>query len=84
MKKPMLVLQYPDARQGRTIALAATRSRSALLAFKQAILEDTRLAVLDWDTDEVLRVHDKAEQNRLVHLMELLIPDDQPEEGGCG
>ena len=81
MKKPILVLQYPDARQGRTIALAATRSRSALLAFKQAVLEDTRLAVLDWDTDEVLRVHDKAEQDRLAHLMELLIPDDQPEEG---
>ena len=81
MKKPMLVLQYPDRRQGRTIALAATRNRSALIAFKQAVLEDT---VLDWEADEVLRVNDNAEQCRLAHLMELLIPDELPRESGCG
>ncbi|GAI97156.1 unnamed protein product, partial [marine sediment metagenome] len=38
MKKPILVLQYPDPHEGRTVAIAATRNLKALKAFKEVVL----------------------------------------------
>jgi hypothetical protein len=76
MKHPILVLQYPDSREGRLVALAATRSHSALYAFKQAVLEDARLDAIGLGCDEVLLTHEQAELERLSKLLELLIPEN--------
>jgi len=81
MKRPILVLQYPDNREARTIALAATRSPRALKAFKEAALEEARLAAIDWEADEVLHAQNKKELERLEKLLGLLIPDDENSNG---
>ena len=75
MKRPILVLQYPDPHEGRTVAIAATRSLKALQAFKEAVLEEAMLAVMDWETDEVLHVQNETELERLEKLLALVIPD---------
>ena len=77
MKRPILVLQYPDNREARTIALAATRNPRALQAFKEAALEEARLAAIDWEADEVLHAQNQIELERLEKLLGLLIPDDE-------
>ena len=77
MKRPILVLQYPDSREARTVALAATRDLKALQAFKEAVLEEARLAAMDWDADEVLTLQNQMELERLEKLLEKLIPDDK-------
>jgi len=82
MKRPILVLQYPDSRKARTVALAATRSEKALRAFKEAVLEDARLSVLDWQADEVIHLHEVAELERLQKLLDLLIPNGEEVENG--
>ncbi len=74
MKHPILVLQYPDSREGRLVALATTRNLNALLAFKQAVLEDARLDAIGLGCDEVLIVHEQAELERLSKLLGMLIP----------
>lgn len=81
MKRPILVLQYPDNREARTIALAATRSPRALQAFKEAALEEARLAAIDWEADEVLHAQNQKELERLEKLLGLLIPDDENSNG---
>ncbi|MFC1861737.1 hypothetical protein ACFLX6_00365 [Chloroflexota bacterium] len=75
MKKPILVLQYPDPHEGRTVAIAATRGLKALQAFKELVLEEARLAVMDWEADEVIHAQSQIELERLNKLLELLIPD---------
>lgn len=75
MKRPILVLQYPDSREARTVALAATRNPKALQAFKEAVLEEARLAAMDWEADEVLHAQNQQEMERLQKLLGLLIPD---------
>lgn len=75
MKKPILVLQYPDPHEGRTVAIAATRSLKALQAFKEVVLEEARLAAMDWEADEVLHAQNVTELERLNKLLRLLIPD---------
>ncbi len=75
MRKPILVLQYPDPQEGRTVAMAATRSLRALQVFKEVVLEEAKLAVIDRETDEVLHVQNQTELDRLNKLFELLIPD---------
>jgi hypothetical protein len=77
MNRPVLVLQYPDSREGRTVALAATRSRKALLVFKEVVLEEARLKAMDWNIDDVLQIQDKGELERLEKLFSVLIPDDE-------
>ncbi len=77
MKKPILVLQYPDPHEGRTIALAATRSMKALQAFKEVVLEEARLGAIDWEADEVLNINNQTELVRLEKLLEKLIPDSE-------
>ena len=56
MRKPILVLQYPDPKEGRTVAMAATRNPIALQSFKEAVLEEAKLAVMDWECDSVLNL----------------------------
>ena len=77
MKKAILVLQYPDPHEGRTVAIAATRDLKALQAFKEAVLEEARLAVMDWEADEVICAQNQTELERLNKLLGLLIPDDE-------
>jgi len=82
MKTPILVLQYPNPERGSaTIALAATRDRKALQAFKEAVLEEARLATMDWEADEVLHAQNQTELERLNKLLGLLIPDDENDNG---
>ncbi|MFC2045696.1 hypothetical protein ACFLUH_03355 [Chloroflexota bacterium] len=78
MRKAILTLQYPDNREARTIALAATRSPTALQAFKEAVLAEAKLAAMDdWDADEVLHAHNQTELERLNKLLGLLIPGSE-------
>ena len=79
MRKPILVLQYPDPKEGRTVAIAATRNPIALQAFKEVVLEEARLAVIDWETDEVLCIQNQIELERLEKLLEKLIPSNDGE-----
>ena len=81
MKRPILVLQYPDNREARTVAIAATRSQIALQAFKEVVLEEARLAAIDWEADEVLHAQNQKELERLEKLLGLLIPDDENSNG---
>ena len=74
MSRPILVLQYPDSREGRLVALASTRNAVALQAFREAVLEDARLAVMDWRADNVLLTQEKMELERLQRLLAMLIP----------
>ena len=76
MTRPILVLQYPDSRQGRTVAIAATRSPEVLQVFKRVVLDEARLACMDWDVDEVLNLQNKMEVDRLEQLLGLLIPGE--------
>ncbi len=77
MKQPILVLQYPDPRQGRTVAIASTKDPAMLHAFKETVLQEARLATMDWVDDEALLVLEQAELKRLQAILELLIPDDE-------
>ena len=79
MKRPILVLQYPDPHECRTIAIAATRNLKALRTFKEVVLEEARLAVMDWDADEILTIQNQAELERLEKLLDKLIPNNDDE-----
>jgi len=83
MKNPILVLQYPDSREARTVALAATRNEKALRAFKEAVIEDARLSALDWQC-KVIHLQAMLELERLHKLLDLIIPDKTEEvKHGC-
>ena len=58
------------------MALAATRNGKALRAFKEAVLEDARLSILDWQADEVIHLQEVVELERLEKLLDLVIPDE--------
>jgi len=75
MNTPFLVLQYPDPRKHRTVAIAFSRSPKLLQAFKNCVLEEARLETLDWNTDDILRIRSQAELSRLEYLLKRLIPD---------
>lgn len=62
------------------MAIAATRNPAALRAFKQVVLEEARLAAIDWNTDEVLQIQDQAELKRLQQMLGLLIPNDDEDK----
>ena len=79
MKRPILVLQYPDSREARTVALAATRSLKALQVFKEVVLEEARLGAMDWEADEILTIQNQAELERLEKLLDKLIPNNDDE-----
>jgi hypothetical protein len=84
MRRPILVLQYPDSREGRLVALASTRNAVALQAFREAVLEDARLAALDWRADDVLLMQEQLELERLEKLLGVLIPSGEGPEYGRG
>ncbi|MBA7640719.1 hypothetical protein ES703_48390 [subsurface metagenome] len=69
-----LVLQYPDWQSGKIRLLATTRDRKALLAFKHAVIEETRLNLLSCD-DDILRIEYEEELHKLEKLLNALIPE---------
>ena len=79
MDTAILVLQYPDPRRKRTVALAATSDREALKAFKRAAPTDAKLACIKWGTDILLQRHGESELQRLEELFKHLVPDDEEE-----
>ena len=74
MEGAILVLQYPDSRRRRTVALAATQSPFVLRLFKEAVLEDARVAVRERDEDDLLLIQDELELLRLQKLLDYLVP----------
>ncbi len=76
MNRPILVLQYPSQKEGRTIALAATRDIRAFRAFREVVLEDALLEVMSND-DEVIHAQNRAELKRLEQVFSMLFPDLQ-------
>ena len=79
MNNPILVLQYPDPHECRTLAIAATRNLKALQAFKEVVLEEARLGAMEWDADEILTIQNQAELERLEKLLDKLIPNNDGE-----
>ncbi len=76
MKRPLLILQYPNPGEGSTtIPLAATRSVKVLRLFKEVVLEEARLGIMDWSNDEIITIQNQCELERLEKLLEQLIPD---------
>jgi hypothetical protein len=70
-----LVLQYPDWQNGKIRLLATTKDRKALLAFKQAVIEEAKLNLIGCD-DEVLRIEYEEELHKLEKLLNAIIPDE--------
>jgi len=79
MTSAHLVLQYPDWQSGKIRLLATTKNPKALLAFKQAVMEEARLNLLGCD-DDILRIEYEEELNKLEKLLDALIPDTSETE----
>ena len=80
----VITLQYPDLWDGKLKILASTRDRKALLAFREAVLIEARLRILNFLGDEVLQVEYQKDYERLQAILDLLIPeqvDDDNENG---
>ena len=75
-----LVLQYPDWQSGKIRLLATTKNPEALLAFKQAVIEEARLNLISCD-DDILRIEYEEELRKLEKLLNALIPDAPEAEG---
>ena len=60
----------------------------ALQAFREAVLEDARLAVMGWQADgqadDVLFMQDELELERLEKLLAMLIPGSKSRENDLG
>ena len=74
MNRPILVLQYPNPGQDRTIALAATRNPLALKAFKHAVIQEARQKCVN-QPDELLKFLEEHELVRLGNLFDVVIPE---------
>ena len=77
MATPVLVLQYPDTKANRTVALAATKDWGALVAFKRAALAEARLSCVRWEGDSLLYAYGVAELERLESLLEDIVPESE-------
>jgi hypothetical protein len=55
---------------------ASTRNKKALRAFRETVLEEARLSLLDWEADEVIRLQDEVDLDRLQKLLDLVIPEE--------
>ena len=75
MNKPILVLQYPDPKLGRTVALAATSDPRVLSKFKEVVLEEATLNAIDENSDRVITIQNEIELDRLSKVLRELIPD---------
>jgi len=73
----VLTLQYPDIYEGRLKILASTHNHKAMLAFKEACLEEAKFQTLGLDQDKVLLLDAQHEYCRLKEILDLLIPDDK-------
>lgn len=74
MNRPHLVLQYPDWQSGKIRLLAMTSDKRALVAFRQAVLEEARLNLLCCD-DDILKIEYREELHKLEKLLNALIHD---------
>jgi hypothetical protein len=74
MSSANLVLQYPDWQTGKIRLLATTRNRAAMVAFRDAVLEEARLNAISTD-DPVLKVEYSEELRKLERLFEVVISD---------
>ena len=80
MRRPVLVLQYPNPDKGSaTIPIAFTSNLKALRYFREIVLEEARLAAMDWTDDDVIKIQNEAELHRLEKLLCRLIPDETEE-----
>ena len=77
----VITLQYPDLWEGTLKILASTRDKKALLAFRQAVLEEAQLKLMSFVDDEVLKVDYQAEYKRLMQILDILIPEQKDESG---
>jgi hypothetical protein len=75
-----LVLQYPDFQSGKLRLLAATKDKTALEAFKAAVLQEAKLNLVACD-DEILRIEYGEELRKLEKLLSALIPGDEHASG---
>lgn len=80
MNRPHLVLQYPDWQSGKIRLLAMTSDKRALVAFKQAVLEEARLNLLCCD-DDILKIEYREELHKVEKLLNAIIPDAPEAEG---
>ena len=76
-----LVLPYPDLQAGKIRLLATTKDRKALVAFKKAVLEETRITLLSCD-DDILRIEYEEELRKLEKLLKTIIPDTLDDDNG--
>ena len=76
----VITLQYPDLWGGKLKILASTRDRKALLAFREAVLIEARLKLLDFSGDEVLRLEYQKDYERLQAILDLLIPEQADDD----
>lgn len=72
----VLTLQYPDSYEGNLKVIASTYNRKALLAFKMACLEEAKLKTLGYGQDEILLADAQHELDRLIELLNMLIPEE--------
>ena len=75
----IITLQYPDLWEGTLRILASTDNRKALLAFRQAVLQEAQLKLMSFVGDEVLQVDYQAEYDRLRQILDILIPGQNDE-----
>ena len=80
----VITLQYPDLWEGTLRILASTRQKKALLAFRQAVLEEAQLRLMSFVGDEVLQVDYHAEYERLRQILDILIPEQKDENANTG
>ena len=74
MKRPNLSLTYPDLQNNKVRLLAVTSDLKALIAFKEAVLEEAQFNVLTCD-DDILRIEFESELHKLEKILNILIPD---------
>lgn len=75
----VITLQYPDLWEGTLRIMASTRNNRALLAFRQAVLEEAQLKLMSFVGDEVLQIDYRAEYERLRKILDILIPEQEDE-----
>jgi hypothetical protein len=79
MSDVSLVMQVPDLLNGRIRLLAATKKRSVLLAFRDAVLQEARLNAITAE-NPVLRVEYIEELRKLEKLFAVVIRDEDNED----
>ena len=76
----VITLQYPDLWGGKLKILASTRDRKTLLAFRDAVLTEALLRLMNFLGDEVLRLEYQKDYERLQAVLDLLIPEQMDDD----